>query len=76
MKAAMIETEPEFKVTDSEELFAGKHLAGWGQSYDVKGDGQQFLMVKESEEQPAAPQLIVVLNWFEELKRLVPTGED
>jgi serine/threonine-protein kinase len=76
MKAAIIETGPEFKVTDSEELFAGKHLAGWSRSYDVKGDGQRFLMVKESEEQPAAPRLIVVLNWFEELKRLVPTGKD
>jgi hypothetical protein len=32
------------------------------------------MMVKESEEQPSAAQLIVVLNWFEELKRLVPSG--
>ncbi|MHC4432035.1 MAG: protein kinase domain-containing protein [Planctomycetota bacterium] len=76
MKSAVIETEPEFKATDSEDLFAGKHLAGWGQSYDVKGDGQRFLMIKESEEREAAAQLIVVLNWFEELKRLVPTGND
>ncbi|MHC4327374.1 MAG: protein kinase domain-containing protein [Planctomycetota bacterium] len=75
MKAAIIETEPEFTVTDSEELFAGKHLAGWGRSYDVSGDGQRFLMVKEGEEKRAATQLIVVLNWFEELKRLVPTGK-
>ena len=76
MKAAIIETEPEFKVTDSEELFAGKHLAGWSRSYDVNGDGQRFLMVKESKEKPSAPRLIVVLNWLEELKRLVPTGKD
>jgi hypothetical protein len=33
-------------------------------------------MIKESEEQSAAAQLIVMLNWFEELKRLVPTGKD
>jgi len=31
-------------------------------------------MVEESKEQPSVAQLIVVLNWFEELKRLVPPG--
>ena len=42
-------------------------------SYDVAADGR-FLMLKFSE-QPSEPvtQLRVVLNWFEELKRLVPT---
>jgi len=30
-------------------------------------------MIKESEEQQEAGQINVVLNWFEELKRLVPT---
>jgi serine/threonine-protein kinase len=76
MIAAKIETEPEFKVTGSEVLFEGKYLTGWSRSYDVKGDGQRFLMVKESEEQPAATQLVVVLNWLDELERLVLTGKD
>jgi len=71
MIAATFETEPEFRVTSSEVLFEGRYLAG-GYHYDVSLDGQRFLMVKESEDQPAASQLIVVLNWFEELKRLVP----
>ena len=44
---------------------------GLGRSgYDVDSEGR-FLMVKD-EEQPAN-QINVVLNWFEELKRLVPT---
>ncbi len=34
-------------------------------------DGQRFLMIKEAG--PEATQINVVLNWFEELKRLVPT---
>jgi len=29
-------------------------------------------MVKESATQAAAPQIVVVLNWSEELKRLAP----
>ncbi len=38
-------------------------------------DGQRFLMVQASEQQEeAATQINVVLNWFEELKRRVPTG--
>ena len=38
-------------------------------------DGQRFLMLKSSEEQPAPTQINVVLNWFEELKRRVPAGQ-
>ena len=38
--------------------------------------GQRFLMVKTGERKPqAATELILVQNWFEELKSLVPTGK-
>jgi eukaryotic-like serine/threonine-protein kinase len=39
-------------------------------NYDVHPDGQRFLMVKD---EPTAGRLNVELNWFVELKRLVPT---
>ena len=39
-------------------------------NYDVSPDGQQFLMVKD---ETGSGRLNVVLNWTEELKRLVPT---
>ena len=45
-----------------------------GTAYDVSADGQRFLMVKETEPAAAVTQINVVLNWFEELKRRVPTG--
>jgi len=44
--------------------------------YDISPDGQRFLMLKESglPDGTGAPRSItVVQNWFEELKRLVPT---
>ncbi len=42
--------------------------------YDISPDGQRFLMIKEAdEEEGQQAQINVVLNWFEELKRLVPT---
>ena len=45
-----------------------------GRNYDVSPDGQRFLMMKEASADPTAapPQIIVVQNWVEELKRLVP----
>ena len=36
-------------------------------------DGQSFAMIDDSEGEPAPTQLILVQNWAEELKRLVPT---
>ena len=58
-------------------LFQGDYLGPntGRQVYDVSLDGKRFLMIKPVEAQDRAPsdQIIVVLNWFEELKRLVPT---
>jgi serine/threonine-protein kinase len=42
-------------------------------SYDVSPDGQSFVMLNSGEEDRAATQITVVMNWQEELKRLVPT---
>ena len=44
-------------------------------SYDVSPDGRRFLMIKTATgPEGARTQLVVVLNWSEELKRLVPTN--
>jgi serine/threonine-protein kinase len=43
--------------------------------YDVSADGQRFLMIKDSAagDPTATPaSMVVVLNWFEELKQRVP----
>ena len=52
--------------------------AALGRSYDVSRDGQRFVFLKtaNAQGQPAmtTSKLVVVLNWFEELKRLVPTN--
>ena len=45
--------------------------------YDVSADGQRFLMIKDSaagDPNVAAASMVVVLNWFEELKHRVPTN--
>ena len=43
--------------------------------YDVSADGQRFLMLKPTEQAQSATQIVVVQNWFEELKQKVPTGK-
>lgn len=55
------------------ELFEGRFYSG-ANRYDISLDGQRFLMIKQAlptEEAPA--EILLVQNWFEELKRLVPT---
>ncbi len=72
-----VQTEPSFTPGTPEVLFEGAYVrAGGGRTYDVAPDGQQFLMIKESggtEDTSAAPTIVLVQNWFEELRRLVPT---
>jgi serine/threonine-protein kinase len=43
------------------------------QYYDISPDGKRFLMLKEETVQDQQSQINVILNWAEELKRLVPT---
>ncbi len=65
-----------------EPLFEGPYLSNVQfRSYDVRPDGQRFLMIREDEAEidrtlQAAyygNKVRVVLNWFEELEELVPT---
>ena len=45
-------------------------------AYDLSLDSQRFLMVKQEQRKPTpVTEMILVQNWFEELKRLVPTGK-
>ena len=75
MMVVSIQTEPSFKPGDPRPLFAGdfNNQDQWP-SYDITPDGERFVMMKKVELEPLT-QINVVLNWFEELKRLVPTAE-
>ena len=64
------------KVIDGPYLFRSPGL-GLGRMYDVSADGQRFLLIKasgETAERPPSPRIILVQNWFEELKRVVPAS--
>jgi Tol biopolymer transport system component len=75
MMVVEVSTQPNWSAGVPETIFEGQYYTGGDGNtyYDVAPDGQRFLMIKVSEEQEAVTQINVVLNWFEELKRLVPT---
>jgi Tol biopolymer transport system component len=74
MMAATFETEPEFRVISTRDLFEDAFVnCRICKTYDVGPDGR-FVMIQDSQE--PLQQINVVLNWFEELKRLAPTGKD
>jgi Tol biopolymer transport system component len=72
MMVVSVQTDTTFKAEKPRLLFEGSYRYNYTNvtsNYDITADGQQFVMVKEE-----TSQINVVLNWFEELKRLVPTN--
>ena len=76
MMVVSVQTEPTLSSGRPRVLFEGTYFSSsispGFQYYDISPDGQRFLMIKEVEAGQA--QINVVLNWFEELKRLVPVN--
>ena len=78
MIAAQIQTAPGFRVVEEETLFTipPEYYTGVGANYyDVALDDQRFLMGRRLESDALgadAQKLIIVQNFFEELKERVP----
>ena len=76
LMVASLQTEP-FQVLSREVVFADSGSFWRGDSrthYDIHPDGQRFLMMNMQGSEGTRPRINVVLNWFEELERLVPTN--
>jgi Tol biopolymer transport system component len=72
MMSVELSTAPEVVLSAPRVLFEQRYAFGSGitiANYDVARDGQRFVMVKD---ESTAGRLNVVLNWFDELQRLVP----
>jgi Tol biopolymer transport system component len=76
LMAVDITAQPSFSVGKAKMLFGGPYVpdALTFPYYDVSPDGQRFLMIKPSEQTRSLTQIVVVQNWFEELKQKVPVG--
>ena len=73
--AVDVQTQPAFTAGRPEQLFSGSYVADINghPRYAVAPNGQRFLMQDPGNQGDAAPAaIILVLNWFEELKARVP----
>jgi len=70
--SAQVETSPSFKSGTPHRLFNGIYnlRSASGVSYAVDPKGGRFLMIRTAEDTTA--QVEVVVNWFDELRRLLP----
>jgi eukaryotic-like serine/threonine-protein kinase len=84
MMAAAVSTTPVFAAERTTVLFDDPSLlldarsfsTGAHRTFDVSRDGQRFLVLKDSrstDDDTVAAGMIVVQNWFTELRRQVPT---
>ena len=71
MMAVQITTTPTFTAAAPRVLFEGRYVASPNAvaAYDVAADGR-FLLVQPLHPDPPTNQIQVVLNWFEELRRI------
>jgi hypothetical protein len=76
MMVVEVQTAPRFSIGTPRILFRGEYVVSPNAvaSYDVTSDGKRFLRVQSMHLDPPTDQIQIVVNWFEELKRLVPTN--
>ena len=72
LMAVDVRTEPRFNAGTPRVLLDAPQLAAYRERFDVSPDGQRFLFVEDAAVRDNR-SLVVILNWTEELKRLVPT---
>ena len=78
MMAVDVRTAPTFVAGKPRVLFeaAAYVFTGAARNYDVAADGKRFLMVQRGKRpRVEITHAVVVLNWFEELKRLAPPDD-
>jgi Tol biopolymer transport system component len=76
MIAVDIETRPELRIGKPRLLFEARGDLGLGgYEYDLAPDGQRFIIIKAGPRESQQAHLELVLNWFDELRRRVPSGK-
>lgn len=77
LMAVDVVSGPTFRAGKPKVVFRGNfdHGPEGMNNYDITPDGQRFVMIKEAAPPAASGQLVIVLHWFEELKRRVPADK-
>jgi serine/threonine-protein kinase len=68
--------EPDFTPGSPHLVLEAEFHNSAGRGIEVSADGQRFLVNKPVMSGESAPPIHMVTNWFDELKRLAPTGND
>ena len=77
LRSVDVERAPAFTFSNEQTLpIDGFIVVAYHRDYDIEPDDERFVMVfpadpREASE-PDSPEIIVVQNWFEELKARVP----
>jgi hypothetical protein len=75
MMAVEVSFAPTFKAGRPQLLFEDKTFTGHSvEFWDITPDGERFAIIRPGERQRLT-RINVVLNWFDELQRKVPTGK-
>ena len=80
LTAVSVRIDPSLDFGNAEVVLEESYLSAapgaTGRTYDVSPNGERFLRIKEggAGEQTSPAELILVQNWLEELKRLVPSN--
>ena len=75
--AVELETDQAFAAGNPRSLFSGPYrvpVPTTAPTWDISPDGERFLMLKDAVPFSALTSTAVVLNWTEELKRVVPAN--
>ncbi len=75
MMVVNVATSPTFSAGRPEVLFEGlERFFVFDSPFGVAPDGQHFIAIQPVEPEVPSTQIHVILNWFEEVKRLAPTN--
>jgi serine/threonine-protein kinase len=68
-----VETEPSFQAGTPDVVLEGQRFVLFGgRSYDASQDGERFLIAKQAGDLSGSSRVIVVQNWFDEVRRRTP----
>ena len=76
LMVAPIETEPTFSSGTPEFLLSTRGYTNRRSQrfYDISPDGRLFLLTKGAADTSTPAQIVVIQDWFEELRERVPTN--
>jgi hypothetical protein len=75
--AVPVDTKDDCESGRAKRFFDDVYLsATYSHDCDIHPSGKQFLMIKKSPENTSPTEVIIVENWFEQLKRLTPPEQN